>query len=37
VCLQVPIVMPHEFQREVAAPTGWPFDEETKPAPRTAE
>ena len=27
VCLQVPIVMPHEFQRQVPPYTGWPFDE----------
>jgi len=32
VCLQVPIVMPHEFQREVAPYTGWPFDEDAVPA-----
>jgi hypothetical protein len=37
VCLQVPIVMPNEFQRQVAAPTGWPFDEVPTPTPRTED
>ena len=37
VCLQVPIVMPHEFQRHVPPPSGWPFDEDATLAPRTEE
>ena len=24
VCLQVPVMMPHEFQRQVPPPSGWP-------------
>jgi hypothetical protein len=37
VCLQVPIVMPHEFQRVVPPYTGWPFDDDATLAPRNAE
>jgi hypothetical protein len=37
VCLQVPIVMPHEFQRNVPPHTGWPFDDDATLAPRTEE
>lgn len=37
VCLQVPIVMPHEFQRQVQPPTGWPFDDDATLAPPTEE
>jgi hypothetical protein len=37
VCLQVPIVMPHEFQRHVPPPSGWPFDDDATLAPRTEE
>jgi hypothetical protein len=34
----VPIVMPHEFQRHVDPPTGWPFDEPHRTsAPSTEE
>jgi hypothetical protein len=37
VCLQVPIVMPHEFQRNLPPHTGWPFDDDATLAPRTEE
>jgi beta-glucosidase/6-phospho-beta-glucosidase/beta-galactosidase len=37
VCLQVPIVMPHEFQRNVPPPSGWPFDIDPTLAPRAEE
>jgi hypothetical protein len=29
--------MPHEFQRQVPPPSGWPFDEDATLAPRTEE
>jgi hypothetical protein len=29
--------MPHEFQRQVVPPTGWPFDDNQTLAPNTEE
>jgi hypothetical protein len=37
VCLQVPIMMPHEFQRYVPPYTGWPFEKEAAQVPRTEQ
>ena len=32
-----PDLMPHEFQRHVPPPSGWPFDDDATLAPRTEE
>jgi beta-glucosidase/6-phospho-beta-glucosidase/beta-galactosidase len=37
VCLQVPIVMPNEFQRHIEPYSGWPFEEHQTLAPNTEE